>query len=75
MPDSVTLNARLVEAETALHALLTGRREVKVQFSMGDSSREATFTAANVAELRAYIADLRRQLGQPTGRRALGVRF
>lgn len=75
MPDSVTLNARLVEAETALHALLTGRREVKVQFAMGDSSREASFTPANVAELRAYIADLRRQLGQPTGRRALGVRF
>lgn len=75
MPDAVTLQARLAEAEAALHALATGRREVKVEFSMGDSSRAVTYTPADLPQLRAYIADLRRQLGQPSGRRAIGVRF
>ena len=75
MADPVVLQRRLIEAEAALHALLTGRGEVKVQFAMGDSSREVAYTAANVGELRSYIGDLKRQLGQPSGRRAIGFRF
>lgn len=75
MTETATLEARLAEAETALHKLLTGAQLVELRHSAGAASRTGTFTPSKVGELRAYIADLKRQLGQPTGRRAIGIRF
>jgi hypothetical protein len=75
MTDSATLEARLEEAEAALHRLLTGAQVVELRHAAGPASRTGIFTRAEVGPLRAYIADLRRQLGLTTGRRAIGVRF
>lgn len=75
MPDAATLQARLDEAEAALHRLTTGSQAEDVRYAAGPANRSVRYTAANIAELRAYIADLRRQLGQPTRRRAIGIRM
>lgn len=67
MADTVTLQGYLAEAEAALHALMTGQKEV----SVGYDGKTVTYTKASEAGLRAYIADLRRQLG--TGGRAAAI--
>ncbi len=66
MPDQATLQARLDEAETALHALLTGRREV----SVGYDGRTVTYARTDVGALQAYIAELKSRLGM---RRAAAI--
>ena len=76
MADLGTLQARLAEAEAALHALATGTKVVAVE----RNGKKLTYTAATMAQLRGYIADLNGQiavlLGTTTGRRrAIGVRF
>mgnify|MGYP003592887705 CR=1 FL=1 len=48
------LAPRLVEAQDALHLLVTGQQTV----SLGTGDTRVTFTAAQVADLRRYIADL-----------------
>ena len=48
---------------------------MELRHSAGAVSRTGIFTPTTVGELRAYIADLKRQLGLPTGRRAIGIRF
>jgi hypothetical protein len=55
----MTLAARLLEAETALHSLMTGQAAVRVQDSNGEA---VTYTAANREALASYVALLRRQL-------------
>lgn len=75
MPDATTLQAWLTEAIAARHALVTGKREVSVEFAMGDGSRKVTFTPAKLPQLNAYIASLQQQLGQASGRRAIGIRL
>ncbi len=75
MTETATIEARLAEAEAALHKLLTGAQLVELRHSAGAVSRTGIFTPTTVGELRAYIADLKRQLGLPTGRRAIGIRF
>lgn len=75
MADTDTLTARLAEAEAALHKLLIGEKLVELRHAAGPASRTGIFTRAEIGPLRAYIADLRRQLGLSTGRRAIGVRF
>jgi hypothetical protein len=75
MADAATLQARLDEAEAALHRLVTGSQVEELRLSAGEASRAGRYTPADVNELRAYIGDLRRQLGQPTRRRAIGVLF
>lgn len=75
MADAATLQLRLDEAEAALHKVTVGGQAVELRMAAGQVSRAVTFTPANAGELRAYIADLRRQLGQPTRRRAIGVVF
>lgn len=75
MADTDTLQGRLTEAEGALHELTIGRRVEAFTRAAGDTSRQVKWTAASIVDLRAYIADLRRQLGQPSGRRAIGVNF
>ena len=60
MADTATLQARLAEAETALHRLRTGTHAEKV--SDGETTTE--FTPARIPALQAYIADLLRRIGQ-----------
>jgi hypothetical protein len=64
MADQATLEAWLEEAEAALHAVLIGKRAVRLQH--GDTSTQ--FNETNVSDLRAYIAELRAQLSLTTGR-------
>ncbi|MEL6220214.1 MAG: gpW family head-tail joining protein [Pseudomonadota bacterium] len=71
MPDTATLTARLTEAETALHQLLTGTKEVSIRTEVAS----VTYTEARIADLRAYIGTLKRQLGQRQTGSAIGVRF
>ncbi len=49
-----TLATWLSEAQTAYHALNTGTQTV----SVGTGDTRVTFTAAQVADLKQYIADL-----------------
>lgn len=55
----------LQQAEAAFHSLQTGKMAVSVQ--KGD--RKVEFSRANIHELRAYIDDLRAQLGLNSVRR------
>lgn len=61
MTDPVILRQRLTEAESALHQLTTGARVVSIRDASG---RQVNYTAATQGDLRAYITDLRGQLGQ-----------
>ena len=62
----MTLAERLAEAESALHRLIIGRGVVEVT----DANNErVSYSRTSLAALRAYIADLRRQIAgavQPT---------
>lgn len=58
-----TAAQRLAEAEDALHNLLVGRG---VQTLQDQSGEAVTYTAANVARLRAYIAELKAELSGTT---------
>ncbi len=72
MTDTATLQARLSEAETALHALMTGTKAVNVDYD----GRRVTFQMTSRATLEAYVDRLKRELGEtPRRRRAPGVRF
>lgn len=63
--DLATLQARLVEAEAALHALMTGSR---VQVVARDGRRlEYTSSAASVDKLTDYITSLESQIAALTG--------
>lgn len=64
MADLATLKARLEEAEAALHALLTGRREI----SVGHGDKQVTYTKADVDALQAYMARLRGDIARLEGR-------
>ncbi len=70
MASTPELRTRLDEAETALHALMMGRREISVAYE----GKSVTYTRANMADLRAYIAELEGRIGVG-GRRPLGVSF
>ena len=71
MADAATLEARLAEAEEELHLLSTGKKEV----SIGRDGKSVTYKQVRIGELRQYIADLKRQLGRPSGRRAITPLF
>ncbi|EKO3533844.1 gpW family head-tail joining protein [Vibrio fluvialis] len=61
----MTTQEMLQEAEAAYHKLQTGTMAVSVQ--KGD--RKVDFNRANIHELRAYIDDLKAQLGLTNTRR------
>ena len=63
MADIAELQARLAEAETAYHCLMTGALEA----SVGSGDMQVSYTRANVADLRAYLGDLRRQIAAAQG--------
>ncbi|GAJ77643.1 putative head-tail joining protein of prophage [Vibrio sp. JCM 18905] len=69
----MTLQEMLQQAEAAYHNLQTGKMAVSVQ--KGD--RKVEYSRANIHELRAYIDDLRAQLGTNSvrRRRPAGVSF
>lgn len=66
MPTLETLNQRLEEAETALHRLNTGEREVKI--SVGDYGM-TEFSEVNVTALERYISKLKNDIAKLDGRR------
>jgi hypothetical protein len=63
MVDVATLEARLAEAETALHEVVVGGKVATVS----SNGRSVTYTQADVQELRRYIQGLRVALGRGTG--------
>lgn len=72
MTDPAVLQARLTAAETALHELALGAKTVSISFD----GKSMTYNQTNMATLRAYIAELRQQLGLGGGRqRPFAVRF
>lgn len=76
MSDTATTpQQRLAEAEAALHRLLTGSAVEELRYGSGQVTRSVRYTTANIGDLRAYIAQLRREIGLPGRRRAIGVRF
>lgn len=75
MADNLTLQARLDQAEAALHDLTIGRRTKAFTHGAGDVSRRIEWTEATIPALKSYIADLRTQLGRPSRRRAIGISF
>jgi hypothetical protein len=65
MADLATLQTRLTEAETALHALLTGSR---VQVVARDGRRlEYTSAAGSINQLRNYIGQMQAEIASLTG--------
>jgi len=61
MVNVVQLTLRLEQAEDAYHALMTGARVVEVFDQNGEKLR---YDKVNLADLRNYINDLKRMLGQ-----------
>lgn len=60
---------QLDEARAAKHALLTGRKAVKVQ----KDGRSVEYTPTDLPSLEKYIQSLEIQLGQTKVRRPMGV--
>ena len=58
----LTIAEKLVEAETALHELLTG---TSARVVVDQNGERIEYTAANAPRLRAYIEELKRQLSAP----------
>jgi hypothetical protein len=75
MSGTTALQTQLTEAKAAYHRLMTGSKAEQVTYAAGQVSRSMKYTATNIDALRSYIADLERQLGIGTRRRAIGVRF
>jgi hypothetical protein len=59
MPDIATLRQRLSEAEAAYHRLMTGDREVEVEFTDGRRNR---YSETNASSLRDYIGSLKAEI-------------
>jgi hypothetical protein len=72
---AATLQAWLLAAQTALNNLTTGAQAVEASYSTGEGVKTVRYTAANIAALRTYIAELQRALGTLRPRRAIAVRF
>lgn len=72
MATTTQLEARLAEAESALHELMLGKTVVKLKDAGGD---EVEYSRADQAKLEGYIAVLKQRLGKPGGYRAIGVVF
>ena len=64
MVDTVTLQARLTEAEAAYHEVMTGSGIAKI----GRGQNAVEYTRATVGQLNVYIASLKKQLGLGTRR-------
>lgn len=71
---STTTQARLAEAEAALHRLITGQM---VRVVVDQNGERVEFTMTNIERLRAYIAELKALLAgvDPMVRRPMGFIF
>jgi hypothetical protein len=69
MTDTAILEQRLSEAQDALHRLSIGESEVTVRIG----EKAVTYSAVKAGELRAYIQELKAQLGQGDGRHAISL--
>lgn len=79
--DDTTLLSWYGQAIQAMNDLMTGGKVTSVSYSQGTGARSVTYTQANIADLRQWIAQLAAALSarslilQPARRRAIGVRF
>lgn len=64
-----SVEVRLQEAEDALHLLLTGTQEVRIQYD----TASVQYTQANIDELRRYISLLKGEADSSKRRRPFGV--
>lgn len=69
MTDLATLKTRKLEAELALHRLLTGSKEESVEFG---PQRRVVFSRVNISDLQKYISDLSAEIDALEGRRRRG---
>ncbi len=58
-----TLNAHLVEAQTAMHQLSIGTRVVRI----GTGDKTLVFTAADIRQLRSYVGRLQMEIAVRAG--------
>jgi len=72
MTDLVTLRQRLLEAEGALHRLMTGELEVTV--SVGGYGA-TTYAQTDIDKLNAYISRLKSEIAAKEGRPRRGPLF
>lgn len=66
MTDLATLQSRLTDAESALHALMTGAKVARV----GGGGESVDYTPADAGRLASYIASLQRQIARAKARTA-----
>lgn len=71
MATTAELTTRLAQAEAALHAVLMGEHAQAV----GYDGKTVTYTKTNMGALRAYIAELKRALGQGGRPGPIGIVF
>ncbi len=75
MTNLITLKHGLVDAEIALHKLMTGEQEVTVSV---DGYGATTYAQAQTEQLRAYISQLESKIAKTEGRPKRGplwIRF
>ena len=63
------IDSQLLEARNALHALMTGKRVVRIQ----KNGRSVEYTATSKRELQEYIFQLESQANSSKRRRPAGV--
>ena len=66
MADINQLKTWLLEAQLALHKLMTGQKEVTVEFG---TNRRVTYTEVKIGDLRRYISELENQIAGLEGGR------
>ena len=66
-----TLQQWLTDVQQAIHDLTIGTKPIIVTYTQGDGTRSVTYTRANLADLHAYAAELKAQLGITRGRSPL----
>lgn len=63
------LKLKISEAETALHRIQLGDKEVRVSFGSG---RQTQWNEVNINQLRRYINELKSELASLEGRKPRG---
>lgn len=69
MADINQLKTWLLEAQLALHKLMTGQKEVEVDFGQ---NRKVRYTETKISDLRRYISELENQIAALEGGRVRG---
>ena len=65
---TATLQQWLLDAQTAMHDLMTGSKVAQIQYGQGSGNRMVTYKIADMGALRGYIQELKAQLGITCGR-------